>query len=139
MGANWIEGVKGNPLATLVDATRATLFPTPADGATQFIYEGHDITAEVRLSPPRQAVTCVEGVAGPAGPVCMRGSGSAAAPCDRRGGPSSCACADPTRLPCRLQELAGVNEGNDVMLAAIEALRNTSDAKDVLLQTLMET
>ena len=32
-----------------------------------------------------------------------------------------------------------MNEGNDVMLAAIEALRNTSGAKDVLLQTLMET
>ena len=40
---------------------------------------------------------------------------------------------------CRLQELAGVNEGSDVMLAAVEALRNTTDAKDVLLQTLMET
>ena len=49
LGANWIEGVEGNPLLTLVNATHATLFPTPLDGTTQYIYDGHNITAEVRL------------------------------------------------------------------------------------------
>ena len=66
MGANWIEGVAGNPLAALVNATRARLFPTPADGATQFIYEGHDITDEVRDVAPlesSQALSVCEGAA----------------------------------------------------------------------------
>lgn len=37
LGASWVEGMDGNPMTRLAEQANARLFPTPPDGATQYL------------------------------------------------------------------------------------------------------